>query len=127
MSALLDTSVVIDVLRARPEALSFVRSLEEPPTCSELTRVEVMRGVRSGERAPTERLLQALRWAHVDEAVARRAGELGRRYGRSHAGLGVADLVVAATALELGLPLATANVRHYPMFPELVAPYAPAP
>jgi predicted nucleic acid-binding protein len=32
-------------------------------------------------------------------------------------------LVIAATAEQLGLPLATLNVRHFPMFPELEPAY----
>jgi hypothetical protein len=123
VSVLLDTSIVIDLLRGYEPAAAYVTGLDALPTCSEVTRVEVLRGVRGGERAMTERLLRSLEWAAVDEAVARRAGEIGRRYRRSHAQLGVADLVVAATAEELGLELATGNVRHYPMFPELRPPY----
>ena len=59
----------------------------------------------------------------IDEPIARRAGELGRRYRRSHPGLALADLLIAATALELGQPLATLNTRHFPMFPRLHAPH----
>ena len=124
MSVLLDTSIVIDMLRGAPPALDYARSLAEPPTCSEITRVEILRGVRSDERRTTERLLGTIRWAPVDESIARRAGELGRRYRRSHHGLATADLIIAASALELGLELATLNVRHFPMVPGLAAPYA---
>jgi predicted nucleic acid-binding protein len=60
----------------------------------------------------------------VDESIARRAGELGRRYRRSHHGLATADLIIGASALELGLELATLNVRHFPMVPGLAAPYS---
>ena len=123
MSVLLDTSIVIDMLRGAKPALAYARSLTEPPTCSEITRVEILRGVRSGERRMTERLLGTIRWAPVDESIARRAGELGRRYRRSHRGLATADLIIAASALELGLELATLNVRHFPMVPGLAAPY----
>jgi predicted nucleic acid-binding protein len=123
VSVLLDTSVVIDLLRGHPAALVYARGLEEPPTCSEVTRVEVLRGVRSAERVRTERLLRSFAWTAVDEPVARRAGELGRAYRRSHPGLGLADLIVAATAEEYGLSVATANVRHYPMFEALRPPY----
>ena len=127
MSVLLDTSIVVDILRAYPSALTFARTLEEPPTCSEVTRVEVLRGVRSGERSRTDRLLRSFRWAAVDEAVARRAGELGRTYRRSHSGLGLADLIIAATAEEHGLALETGNVKHYPMFEGLRPPYDASP
>ena len=119
----LDTSVVIDVLRGSAPATRWLSSLDAVPVCSEVTRTEVLRGVRSAERAPTERLLQALRWIAVDERVSRRAGELGRRYRGSHRGLGVADLLIAATALELGAEVATANLRHFPMFAGLRTPY----
>lgn len=123
MTVLLDSSVVIDFLRGHPGAIAYGRGLTEPPTCSEITRVEVVRGLRSDERRRTDRLLGTFRWADVDEAIARRAGELGRRWRRSHTGLATADLIVAATAEELGLHLVTLNIRHFPMFPALRRPY----
>ena len=70
----------------------------------------------------TKRLLDALRWIPVDERVSRRAGELGRQHRRSHA-IAVADLLIAATAMELDAALATANTKHFPMFPRLRPPY----
>lgn len=124
MTVLLDTSVVVDILRALPAALSYARSLDETPVCSEVTRVEILRGIRSGERAATERVFRALHWVGVDEAIARGAGEVGRTWRRTHPGIGLADLVIAATAHELGLSLATANVKHFPMFEGLHPPYA---
>jgi predicted nucleic acid-binding protein len=123
MSVLFDTSVVIDILRGFAPALAYARALNEPPTCSEVTRVEVLRGVGSAERRPTERLLASLRWASVDEPIARRAGEIGRAWRRSHRGIATADLVVAATAEELGLGLATLNIKDFPMIKGLRPPY----
>jgi predicted nucleic acid-binding protein len=120
----LDTSVLIDVLRGSRAAAAWLASLAEIPYCSEISRTEVLRGVRSAERRPTERLLAELRWLPVDADVSRRAGELGRDHRRSHTGLATADLIVAATAQILGAKLATGNVRHYPMFKGLAAPYA---
>jgi predicted nucleic acid-binding protein len=121
---LLDTSVLIDVLRGSAAATDWLAGLDEVPLCSEITRTEVLRGVRSPERTRTEQLLDALRWAPVDETTSRRAGELGRRHRRSHRALGVADLLIAATAMVHDAELATGNVRHYPMFPGLRPPYA---
>lgn len=71
----------------------------------------------------TERLLGTFGWIAVDESIARRAGELGRRWRASHGGLAAADLMIAATALEHDLELATLNVRHFPMFEGLEPPY----
>jgi predicted nucleic acid-binding protein len=119
----LDTTILIDHLRGVPAARDYLRSLTSVPTCSEVTRVEVLQGLRSAERRSTEELFATQHWADVDDAVARRAGELGRRFRRSHSRLALADLLIAATALELGEPLATLNVRHFPMFPRLRPPF----
>jgi predicted nucleic acid-binding protein len=119
----LDTDVLIDYLRGLPAAGRYVDGLAEVPTCSEVTRVEVLRGMRSRERRVTERFLATIRWRAVDEETSRLAGELGRRFLRSHGQIGIADLVIAATAERLGLPLATLNVRHYPMFERLEPAY----
>lgn len=123
MTVLLDTSVLIDVLRGHPPAVEFLGSLDAVPACSEITRVEVMRGLRSGERRGAERLFAAVEWVAVDEEVARRAGELGRRFRRSHAALATADLIIGASALEHELDLATCNVRDFPAFRGLRPPY----
>ena len=72
-----------------------------------------------------ERLFRTIRWIPVDEPISRRAGELGRRWDRHRPGIGLADLVIAATAEQLDAQLATTNVRHFPMF-ELRAPYGAA-
>jgi predicted nucleic acid-binding protein len=123
MSTVIDTSVIVDILRGLPAAVDYVERLEDVPACSEITRVEVIRGMRSAERVPTERLFQHLRWVALDEPIARRAGELGRKWRKSHPGISSPDLIVAATTDQLGADLATSNVRHFPMFKRLRPPY----
>ena len=46
-----------------------------------------------------------------------------REYRQSNSGIGLGDYLIAATALTEGLELATLNVQHYPMFPELARPF----
>jgi predicted nucleic acid-binding protein len=118
----LDTTVLVDVLRGHGPARDWLAALDEVPACSELTRVEILRGVRHRERASAEALMRALRWIGVDEEIATRAGILGRTWRRSHA-LATVDLVIAATAMSRGATLGTSNVRHYPMFEGLAPPY----
>ena len=119
----LDTTVLIDVLRGMRPAFDYLATVAEP-ACSEVTRVEVLRGIRRSERDVVEELMRSMRWIAVDELIARRAGELGRAWYRSHS-LTTPDLVIAATAQELDADLATSNVRHFPMFEGLKPPYAP--
>jgi predicted nucleic acid-binding protein len=123
VSVLLDSDVIIDYLRGLPAAGDYVNGLAVTPTCSEVTRVEVLRGVRTHERRVPERFLATIRWAVVDEDISRLAGELGRRFRQSHGAIGTADLVVAATAKQLEIPLGTLNVRHFPMFEGLEPAY----
>lgn len=123
MSVVLDTSVLVDHLRGLKAATEYLAGLDDRPWCSEISRIEVIQGLRSSERRPANRLFALITWIPLDESVARRAGELGRRWRRSHPGIGAADLAIAATAEEIGAPLATRNLKHFPMFENLRAPY----
>lgn len=120
-----DTSVLIDVLRGSEKARAVVRERRRqgPLHSSEICAVEVLAGMRPQEERATRRLLGSLHLHPVDSALAERAGELGRRWLPSHSGIDAADLVVAATALTLQVGLLTVNVRHFPMFEGLGAPY----
>jgi len=124
MAVLVDTSILIDLLRGHPGARDYLRGLDELPLVSEVTRVEILRGLRTAERDATERLFDTLRWVAVDESIARRAGELGRRWDRHRPGIALADLIIAASTEHQGAELATTNVRHFPMFAELAPPYS---
>lgn len=123
MSVVLDTSVLVDHLRGSDSATEYLAGLGSRPSCSEVTRIEVIQGLRSSERRAADRLFTLIAWVPVSESVARRAGELGRRWRKSHPGIGVADLAIAATAEDIGTGLATRNVKHFPMFEDLSAPY----
>lgn len=123
MSVVLDTSVLVDHLRSSSPATEYLASLDERPSCSEISRIEVIQGLRSSERGAADRLFAVIAWIPVNEAVARRAGDLGRQWRRSHPGIGVADLAIAATAEQIDATLATRNLKHFPMFKGLSAPY----
>ena len=122
MSIVIDADVLIGVLRDVPgayQALADAR-LRDPRLLSVTpVRVEVLRGMRPGEEQVTAGLLDQLDWVTVDLALADRAGELGREHGRSHQGIEVVDLLLAAAAERYGARLLTRNVRHFPMVPGL--------
>lgn len=123
MRVVLDTSVLVDHLRSSQPAAEYLAGLQVRPSCSEISRIEVIQGLRSAERRAAERLFALIDWIPVSEAVARRAGDLGRRWRRSHPGIGVADLVIAATAEQVEGTVVTRNLKHFPMFEDLRAPY----
>jgi predicted nucleic acid-binding protein len=126
MTILVDTSVLIDHLRGHESARAALRqAIGEGQRLigSVLTKVEVLAGVRPGEAAKTRRLLAVLHWVAVDEALAEDAGLLANRYLRSHPGVDLVDYVIAATAERERARLWTRNLKHFPMLPDLTAPY----
>lgn len=125
MTALIDTSVLVDYLRGHRAAADLLEQerVLAPLHASEITRLEVLAGMREGEQSATDSLLTTLVWHPVDRAVAEQAGELGRRWLGSHHNIAAADLAIAATAMMCGASLMTRNIRHFPMFSNLAAPY----
>lgn len=125
MSVLIDTSVLIDVLRGHAAATKVLRDarLAGPLHASELTRLEILAGMRPAEAGATRALLEIIDWRPLDGQIAEMAGELGRQWLPGNRGIDAADLAIAATAVVLEVPLLTRNVKHFPMFAGLAAPY----
>ncbi len=123
---LLDTSVAVDHLRGDQRATSLLQELlrsEDTVVASELTRFELLAGVRPDEQAQLEDFFVVVDWAPVTEDITRQAAAYARSYRRSHSGIGVVDYLIAGTVAVLGAELLTINMRHFPMFDGLQAPY----
>jgi predicted nucleic acid-binding protein len=122
---LVDSDVLIAHLRGAEQARAWLRQARTvgPLAVSVVSIAELTGGMRSAERREVWALLGSLRAEPVTELVARRAGEFMRQYRRSHSGIGLADYLIAATTELHGLTLATLNVRHFPMFPDLRRPF----
>jgi predicted nucleic acid-binding protein len=80
-------------------------------------------GMLPSQEDATYKLLGVLTWMDITSPVAELAGSIARRFHRSHQGIDTADYLIAAVAIELGAQLVTLNVRHFPMFPNLVPPF----
>ena len=115
---LLDTSVLIDALRGvRGRAEELAQLVEEGHllACSVITIAEIHAGMRPRERAATVALLDSLEPYDVTRQIAERAGLLRRTWAARGRTLALADLLIASTALGLGLILVTDNARDFPM------------
>jgi predicted nucleic acid-binding protein len=125
VTALVDTSVLIDYLRGHEGAAAVLdrERAEAPLQASEITRLEVLVGMRPAEENDTRALLSTLHWHPVDTGVAEDAGALGRQWPASHHTIDGADLAIAATVIRTGSRLLTRNIRHFPMFSDLAPPY----
>jgi predicted nucleic acid-binding protein len=117
-SVLLDTTVVIDLLRGRAEAVQRLRALRDagdsPCVCA-VNIEETVRGLRPAESEPASRLFRGLRVVPLGEREGWQAGEWRRDHAARGLTLTQADCLVAAAALSVGGRLATANVKDFPM------------
>lgn len=100
------------------------RPQDGPLAISVVSTAELIGGMRTAERREVWRLLASFRVQPATEVIARRAGDMMRRYRRSHNRIGLGDYLIAATADVQGLQLATLNVWHFPMFEQLKPPFA---
>ncbi len=127
MSVLIDTSVLIDHLRADPRAVLLLKDLfadDERVWAATPTRTEILAGIREEEMNAVAGLFDLLSWIDIDVGIADAAGDLARRYRRSHATIDTTDYLIAAAAKSIEAQLVTLNVRHFPMFEGLRQPYA---
>ncbi|MBA3779348.1 MAG: type II toxin-antitoxin system VapC family toxin [Chloroflexi bacterium] len=123
---LIDTNILIDHLRGRPEAHALLaKAVEDGQELwgITVTRTEVLAGMRASEEPPTLELLAQLRWLDVTSGLADEAGMLARLHHRSHPGIETVDYLIAAATQALEADLQTLNVKHFPMFEGLIAPY----
>jgi predicted nucleic acid-binding protein len=115
---LLDTTVVIDLLRGRAEAVRRLRALRDsgdrPCVCA-VNVEETVRGLRPAEEEPARRLFQGLRVVPLGEPEGWQAGEWRRTRAARGQTLTQADCLVAAAALSVGGLLATGNPKDFPM------------
>jgi predicted nucleic acid-binding protein len=125
---LLDTTVLIDVLRRRAGALAALARLERDGDLvwtSVINVEEVVRGLRPAEEPAAHRLFAGLRMAPLSAAEGWVAGEWRRTFAESGQTLAQADCLLAAAAVGIGARLATGNPKHFPM-PGLVVEHWPA-
>ena len=120
---LLDTDVLIDFLRGQPQAVQLLEDTDCEFHVSAVSVAELYVGVRDGrEREVLDQLVGLLRTIEISTEIAQQAGLWRREYGKSH-GTGIIDALIAACADASQIPLATLNVKHFPMLPRVSAPY----
>ena len=120
ISCILDTDIAIDFLRRRDYARDLLNHWagEGLLAISTLTHLEIYQGMKTGEEGATNAFLDGLVSVVVDIPIARQAGTMLGGLRSKGMTIGIADAIIAATALQFGAPLLTNNVEHYP-FPDL--------
>jgi hypothetical protein len=123
---LLDTDVVIDLLRRFPPALAWlaVHHAEEV-VLPGFVVLELLQGCRDkAEQDRVERTVARCRVVWTTEAACNAAVLTYAQYHLSH-NLGFIDALIAHMAMQLGQPLYTFNQKHYAVIAGLttIQPY----
>ncbi len=117
-SVLLDTTVLIDLLRGKAGALARlrrVRTVGDHVWTSAVNVEELVRGLRPPEEAAAARLLDGLRIAPLGREEGRRAGRWRSEFARRGRTLSQADCLVAAATVGIEARLATGNPKDFRM------------
>lgn len=113
MTVLLDTNIILEHLRS-----GILKNVEDDIdfAVSVITEAELLRfaGMDVKEMDAIERFLAITMVVSLDSTIARRAGELGRTRKTK-----LPDLLIAATALELCVPLITKDLKDFENIPGL--------
>lgn len=120
---LIDTDVMVDFLRGRPEAVALVRKLASRIVLSSIVAAELYAGVKGEvELQALDALMDCFPIIPVSAPLARAGGLHKNTFAKSH-GVGLADAIIAATAEAERAELKTLNTRHYPMIHALRPAY----
>lgn len=125
---LLDSDVLIDLLRKHPPAVAWFGTLpeDEELAVSGYVVMELIQGCRNKvEQDRVQRELATYGVVWLSEAECDRALDVFTRFRLSH-NAGLLDVLIGQTAVALGEPLYTFNQRHYRFIPgiQTVQPYA---
>ncbi len=117
---LIDTDVLIWYLRGNQKAKNFIENLPSF-SISVITYMELVQGMRN-QRELVE-LRRALRdWkseiVYINEEISSKAMFLVERHFLSDS-MRLADALIASTALTNGMPILTANEKHYKVIKQL--------
>jgi predicted nucleic acid-binding protein len=125
---LLDTNVLSEVLRPRPNVAVVRRLFSTSPAAlfaSEMTRYELRYGAALHPRPEAiwsqvvAEILPLPLWLPIDEPTALAAGNLRGELRRAGKPIEVQDAFLAATSRTHDLVLVTRNVRHFENVPGL--------
>ncbi|RFO94710.1 hypothetical protein DIC66_22060 [Rhodoferax lacus] len=114
----LDTNIVIDLLKKVPAVVERFLALMEAQTrflICPLVVAEVYAGAFKREYKDIEALFDLCQRIDMDSDTGRIAGLYANQYGKAYQGISLEDYVLAATARTQRCPLWTHNRKHYPM------------
>ena len=116
---LVDTDIIIKVYRGDKEKHKTLTPIQDNLAISVITALELMAGAKNKKRQiEVSKTIKAYFFFDITAAIGARAFTLVKKYGLMHT-IGIADALIAATAIENKLQLYTDNVSDYEFIKEL--------
>ena len=123
---LVDTDIIINYLKGKGNAMDFLmRIIDERASgfFSVITEAELLSGSRNADdESAIYSIPDCMEAIEVKRNIAVTAGKLRQKYYAAYR-TELPDAIIAATANEYELVLATANKKHFNMFKEIEVKY----
>ncbi len=122
---LVDSDVMIDLLREYSPALKWLDSFDDEILLSGFVVMELIQGCENRtEQRRMQKELENYNVIWLSPEICNEAVGVFSHYYLSH-NLGIIDALIGQTAVALNLPLHTFNQKHYSVIPniKLVRPY----
>jgi len=124
---IIDTDILIDLLRNKKEAVAFIETLEEKKIVLSTTVInafELYYGAYKSTQTPknlqaTKKLLSRLEVLSLTPRSAQRAGHIYAQLEAKGQTIGVRDTIIGAIALNRNLSVATRNTEHFKKITDL--------
>ncbi len=118
-TALIDTDILIKIYRGDKEKQRIIEPIQDNLAISIITVMELLAGATSDQnKYEILKISKAYRVIEITEAICKTALNLSKKYCVEHE-VGVADVLIAATAITNNFPLYTDNIRHFEFIEEL--------
>jgi len=116
---LLDTNVLIEILKNNQNTIQTVSALTPPLAISSITAMELIVGARNKKEIKLlNKFIARFLMIHLDPAISLAALKLITCYANSHA-LDLPDALISATAINKQARLLTYNTKDFQYIPSL--------
>lgn len=113
---LIDSTVLIEYFRKQDKTKTFFYELAGKHSeiyISSITKFEIWVGNRPNQSAFWQNLFSSLKTIPFGDLEAEKAGDIQQTLLKTGQQIGISDVLIGATALVHGLPVATLNDKHF--------------
>ncbi|NLO19456.1 MAG: type II toxin-antitoxin system VapC family toxin [Ignavibacteria bacterium] len=116
-----DTNVIINWLKSEPATISSLHQIgSENIALTSISFMEILQGARNkNELYYLLKTIKRFKVLRFTEAASMKSAILIEKFVLSH-GLQIADAIIAAIAIDYGLPLFTLNIKDFRFIDEIV-------